>query len=92
VEKQSSLFPKGAGEVSGILIDSEIEEAVRAGFLISHDTFQRASVEASSYDVSVGRRGILAGVGMEIDLTKEPMELGPEGRKENPLAETGKRF
>ena len=79
MEKQSSLFPKGGGDVSGILIDSEIEEAVNAGYLISRDTFQRASVEASSYDVSVGRRGILGGVGIEIDLTKEPMELGPGG-------------
>src|SRR5207302_11362782 len=40
-------------------------------------TFQIASLEASSYDIRVGRKAIIGGQGMEIDLAKAPIELEP---------------
>ncbi len=61
----------------GVLTDSEIDREVAAGRLISKDSFLHSSLGASSYDISVGLKGILGGNGHEIDLTKESMELGP---------------
>lgn len=71
-----SLFSDGE-LTSGVLTDSEIENAVSSGNLIAKETFQKGALEASSYDISVGFKGILGGEGREIDLMKEPMELGP---------------
>lgn len=75
-ERQPMLFPEGRG-TSGILIDTEIQGAVDTGNLISRDTFQQSSLEASSYDVRVGYKGILGGEGIEIDLRRDTMELAP---------------
>jgi deoxycytidine triphosphate deaminase len=76
VEKQKPLFDERL-QASGILIDKEIQESVEDGFLIARNTFDGNSVEASSYDIRVGRKGILGGQGAEIDLTKDPLELAP---------------
>ncbi|MBY0495695.1 MAG: hypothetical protein K2Y23_15915 [Cyanobacteria bacterium] len=75
-ERQNELFGSG-GNVSGVLIDSEIQQAVDLGLLISRDTFHASSLEASSYDIRVGRKGIVGGEGVEIDLQRETLELGP---------------
>ncbi len=76
VERQPLLFPENAG-LSGVLTDSEIQDAVEGAWLISKDTFQPSSLEASSYDIHVGGKGVLGGVGAEIDLRSQIMELGP---------------
>jgi deoxycytidine triphosphate deaminase len=75
-KKEPSLFSENE-PFSGVLTDAEIEQSITTGSLISKDTFQKGSLEASSYDISVGLKGILGGEGREIDLSKEPMELGP---------------
>lgn len=77
-ERQPLLFPENAG-VSGILIDKEIQDAIERNWLISKDTFHTSSLEASSYDIRVGAKGVVGGEGVEIDIRKEPMELGPGG-------------
>lgn len=71
---QPGLF---GGPTSGVLADSEIEAEVGAGWLISKDTFDRASLEASGYDIRVGAKGVLGGEGREIDLRADPIQLGP---------------
>lgn len=76
VERQPPLFADNTG-VSGVLIDGEIEDAVQRNWLVSKDTFQPSSLEASSYDIRVGLKGVVGGEGVEIDLRKNPMELGP---------------
>jgi dCTP deaminase len=78
VERQPLLFPESAG-VSGALIDTEIKDAVERNWLISKETFQPSSLEASSYDVRVGTKGVIGGEGVEIDLRTQAMELGPGG-------------
>jgi deoxycytidine triphosphate deaminase len=70
------LFADNAG-VSGVLTDTEIQDAVQKNWLISKETFQEASLEASSYDIRVGAKGVVGGEGVEIDLRKEAMELCP---------------
>lgn len=78
VERQPLLFPENVGR-SGVLTDSEIQDAVDRNWLISKDTFQQSALEASSYDIHVGEKGILGGGGVEFDLRKNVMELGPGG-------------
>lgn len=77
-EKNSNppLFSEHAAK-SGVLTDQEIEAAVSRGMLITGNTFQTASLEASSYDIRVGRKAIIGGQGMEIDLAKGAIELEP---------------
>src|SRR5688572_20319156 len=70
-----SLFPDHP--TSSILIDLEIEKFIQSGLLISANTFSKNSLEASSYDIRVGSRAVVGGEGIEIDLTKDVMELGP---------------
>lgn len=76
VERQPLLFPENAGR-SGVLTDSEIQDAVESNWLIAKDTFEQSSLEASSYDIHVGAKAILGGGGVEIDLLKNVMELCP---------------
>lgn len=76
VERQPLLFADNAG-VSGVLTDTEIQDAVQKNWLISKEIFQESSLEASSYDIRVGAKGVVGGEGVEIDLRKEAMELGP---------------
>jgi deoxycytidine triphosphate deaminase len=75
-KKPPVLFPDGQVG-SGSLTDSEIEAAIGRQELIIKGTYVQSSLEASSYDVRVGSKGILGGVGIEINLDKEPMELPP---------------
>ena len=75
-EKQQRLFADSK-TASGILVDTEIEAAVGTGTLITRNTFSSTSLEASSYDIRVGARGVVGGIGTELDLRREPMELLP---------------
>lgn len=61
----------------GILTDQEIEAAVSRGNLITGSTFHASSLQPSSYDIRVGRLGIIGGHGQQIQLTQAPMELEP---------------
>jgi len=61
----------------GPLIDAEIQEYVERGMLIQRNTFKPTSLEASSYDIRVGAKGVLGGEGREIALEQEAMELSP---------------
>ena len=72
--QQPALF---AGPASGVLADSEIETEVNSGWLIAKETFERASLEASGYDIRVGAKGVLGGEGREVDLRTGFIELGP---------------
>src|SRR5258708_2778699 len=71
---QGGLF---GAPTSGVLADSEIEAEVGVGWLISKETFDRASLEASGYDIRVGAKGVIGGEGREVDLRAEPIQLGP---------------
>lgn len=72
--QQDGLF---GAPTSGVIADSEIEAEVSSGWLISPETFDRGSLEASGYDIRVGAKGVLGGEGREIDLRVEPIQLGP---------------
>jgi deoxycytidine triphosphate deaminase len=72
--RQPKLFANGT---MGPLIDAEIQEYVERGLLIQRDTFKPTSLEASSYDIRVGAKGVLGGEGREIPLDQEAMELTP---------------
>lgn len=76
IKNQSNLFPNDRIS-SGILTDKKIEEFVKAGKLIVPNTFQQNCVEASSYDIRVGSKGVLGGEGKEIEIRTEPLELSP---------------
>jgi len=73
-ERQPKLFANGK---MGPLIDVEIQEYVERGMLIQRNTFKPTSLEASSYDIRVGAKGVLGGEGREIALEQEAMELSP---------------
>lgn len=75
-QKDPSLFGEN-GIAVGILTDADIQDEVSAGRLVSKSSFIQSSLDASSYDISVGVLGMLGGDGREIDLTKESLELGP---------------
>lgn len=75
-KKPPELFPEDHPR-PGSLTDVEIETAIGRQELIIKGTYVPSSLEASSYDVRVGKKGILGGVGIEINLDKEPMELAP---------------
>lgn len=76
VERQPLLFSDNAG-VSEVLIDTEIQSAVENNWLITKETFQESSLEASSYDIRIGTKGVVGGEGVEIDFRRDAMELGP---------------
>lgn len=76
-QKDPSLFGDEVPPTTGALTDTDIRREVSAGRLISKDSFVQSSLDASSYDISVGSLGMLGGDGREIDLTKESLELGP---------------
>ncbi len=72
--RQPRLFANGG---MGSLIDIEIQDYIDHGKLIQRDTFKSTCLEASSYDIRVGAKGILGGEGKEIALEEEAMELTP---------------
>ncbi|MGA2407165.1 MAG: hypothetical protein ABSF81_10500 [Bacteroidales bacterium] len=74
--KTLSLFPSQANAF-GILTDKEINEAISLNLLISSSTFEQNCLEASSYDIRIGAKGVVGGEGIELDLKKEALELSP---------------
>jgi dCTP deaminase len=73
-----TLFEEEPGKNSTILSDKEILDYVNRGSLITKDTFSQSCLEASSYDIRVGAKGIIGGEGSEIDLaTEKSMEIPP---------------
>jgi dCTP deaminase len=62
---------------AGVLVDTEIKGLVSQGQLIARNTFSEACLEASSYDIRVGQKGIIGGEGKEINLANDPLELSP---------------
>jgi len=73
-----NLFEEEPGRNTAILSDKEIQDFVSRSLLISKETFSSNCLEASSYDIRVGGKGILGGDGSEIDLISEKsMEIPP---------------
>jgi deoxycytidine triphosphate deaminase len=72
---QATLFPGAAGSV--VLTDQEIQGYVGSGLLIEKVTFDPRFLQSCSYDVRVGKLGILGGQGQEIDLEENVLELSP---------------
>lgn len=73
-----TLFEEEPGKSSSILSDKEIQDYVNRDALITKETFSSSCLEASSYDIRVGAKGIVGGEGSEIDLASEKsMEIGP---------------
>lgn len=74
----ATLFDSDPNINSSILSDKEISDYVNRGLLIDKDTFSQGSLEASSYDLRVGGKGIVGGEGIEIDLIHEKtIEIPP---------------
>lgn len=73
-----TLFDKQGHNIpSAILSDKEIIDFVNDGSLINKETYSSACVEASSYDIRAGKKGIIGGGGQEVDLTKSHLEIPP---------------
>lgn len=76
--REQDLFDD-SGAKTGVLTDEQIRSGVSQSDLISANTFQINCLEASSYDVRVGSKGVLGGEGLELDLKAAPMDLPPGG-------------
>jgi dCTP deaminase len=61
----------------GFLTSEEIEHLVNLDMLIDKPTFDRKCLDACSYDIRVGKKGLIGGEGREINLEKEPLVLLP---------------
>jgi deoxycytidine triphosphate deaminase len=70
----NSLF---GDDKPGIILEHEVRGLVAQGQLISAETFNKSCLEPSSYDVRVGKKGVLGGSGTTVDLTSGHIELGP---------------
>lgn len=74
----TTLFANDPNVNSSILSDKEINDYVTRGLLIQKDTFNSVSLEASSYDIRVGKKGIIGGEGVEINLQQnQTLEIPP---------------
>ncbi len=74
----STLFDNDPKLTSSILSDKEINDYVNRNFLIEKSTFNSSSLEASSYDIRVGSKGIIGGEGIEINLIQQKtLEIPP---------------
>src|SRR5690242_7804296 len=76
MSEKDSLFSEEHLTI-GILTDQEIEAGVSRGTLITGSTFHASSLQPSSYDIRVGKLGIIGGQGQELQLIQAPMELEP---------------
>lgn len=73
-----TLFTEDPHNTGTILSDKEINDYVSRNLLITKETFGSSSLEASSYDIRVGGKGVIGGEGVEIDLAVEKtMEIPP---------------
>ncbi len=73
------LFEDDSKLLSSVLSDKEIKDYIDRDLLISRSTFNSSSLEASSYDIRVGAKGIIGGEGIEINLTEEGVMVIPPG-------------
>jgi dCTP deaminase len=74
----ATLFDSDPNLKSTILSDKEIMDYINRGLLIEKETFSSNSLEASSYDLRVGGKGIIGGEGVEVDLIHEKtLEIPP---------------
>jgi len=60
-----------------ILTKAAIQSLVEDHEMISRDTFSESSLESTSYDVRVGKKAVLGGSGIVIDLTQQSLVLDP---------------
>ncbi|SDT49797.1 deoxycytidine triphosphate deaminase [Mucilaginibacter mallensis] len=73
----TTLFDGDPKTNSSILSDKEITDYINRELLITKDSFATSSLEASSYDLRVGKKGIIGGDGIELNLEEKPMEIPP---------------
>lgn len=73
----STLFEGYPKVNSSILTDKEISDYINRSLLITKDSFAVSSLEASSYDIRVGKKGIIGGEGIELNLEEKPLEIPP---------------
>src|SRR5882762_9183692 len=73
-ETQSLFAETGAG--TAVLVAEDITTLAGNGRLIS-DGFDPNSLQATSYDLRIGGRAIVAGSGNETDLSKERLVIQP---------------
>ena len=71
---QPNLFPGLSGSV--VLSDDKVRSFVSEGLLVVGG-FDQRYLQSCSYDIRVGKRGILGGQGREVDLSDDLLELGP---------------
>ena len=75
-KKEHPLLPEPLAP-GVILTDAQIRELVQSSHLIEPATFEERGLDACSYDVRIGRKGVIGGEGRELDLTKETLEINP---------------
>lgn len=56
-----TLFTEEPHNTGTILSDKEINDYVSRNLLITKETFGNSSLEASSYDIRVGGKGVIGG-------------------------------
>jgi len=62
-----------------VLSAEQIENLTESDSLIDPTTFSTRGLDACSYDVRIGKKGIRGGEGKVLDLAKEALEIGPGG-------------
>lgn len=73
---EGQLFPEPL-QPGVVLTNGQIQELVDTGSLIDKGTFDHDGLDACSYDIRIGDKGILGGSLNEVDLADEPIELAP---------------
>src|SRR5882672_5715718 len=71
-----ALFPEPL-KPGVILADAQITQLVEHAGMI--EPFAPQGLDSVSYDVRIGKKGIIGGQGLELDLTKTALELQPGG-------------
>ncbi len=74
--REPSLFPE-LHQGAALLSEAEILYSVKNGMLIVESTFDESCLQATSYDIRAGNKGIVGGQGNVIDLTKESLVIDP---------------
>ncbi|MCH8147587.1 MAG: hypothetical protein IH987_06265 [Planctomycetes bacterium] len=77
-KSEERLFPEPL-QPGVVLTDAQIRELVRANQLFDPRTWDERGLDCCSYDVRIGRKGIVGGRGVESDLTAEALEISPGG-------------
>ncbi len=77
-KSEERLFPEPL-HPGVVLTDVQIRELVRGRQLFDSSTWDERGLDCCSYDVRIGRKGIVGGRGVETDLTAEALEISPGG-------------